>query len=109
MLREYGTDDGGWQTELYPSSVRRRLHLPDHHPGIMVFLTPDGREAHARDAIMTTYELLTTVVANTLSPDEVDPDLRWAFAGHGYRGSAGRSSSPRTAPPHSSSSAAPSD
>lgn len=77
---EYGTDDGGWQTELYPSSVRRRLHLPDHHPGIMVFLTPDGREAHARDAIMTTYELLTTVVANTLSPDEVDPDLRWAFA-----------------------------
>ena len=77
---EHSDPDDQWQTERYPASVRRSLQLPVDHPGVMVFLTPDGREAHAKAAIVTTYELLTTVIAETLSPEEIIPALRWAYS-----------------------------
>lgn len=77
---EYGSPDAGWQTDDYPLAVRQRLGLPHDHPGAMVFLTPDGRQAHAEAAIRTTYEALTTTISETLSPEEVGPELRWAYA-----------------------------
>lgn len=77
---EHVTPNDTWQTEGYPASVRRNLNRPQDHPGVMVFLTPDGREAHAKDAIVTTYEILTTVVVETVSPEEVSCEMRWAYS-----------------------------
>jgi hypothetical protein len=78
---EHVTPNDTWQTEGYPASVRRNLNRPQDHPCVMVFLTPDGREAYAKDAIVTTYEILTTVVAETVSPEEVSCEmLRWAYS-----------------------------
>ena len=46
----------------------------------IVFLTPDGREAANPNAIATTYKLLVTVIAASLSPDEMSHNLRWAYS-----------------------------
>ena len=77
---EHETPNSDWQTQAYPAAVRERLGLPKNHPGAMVFLTRDGREAVNSNAIVTTYELLVTVIAASLSPDEISHNLRWAYS-----------------------------
>jgi len=77
---EHETPNSDWQTQAYPAAVRERLGLPKNHPGAMVFLTRDGREAVNSNAIVTTYELLVTVIATSLSPDEINHNLRWAYS-----------------------------
>jgi len=77
---EHATPNSQWQTEGYPAAVRRKLCLSADHPGAMIFLTPDGREAASADAIVTTYEVLVTAIAESLSPEELSPHLRSAYA-----------------------------
>jgi hypothetical protein len=80
VTEEHETPNSDLQTRAYPAAVRERLGLPKNHPGAMVFLTRDGREADNSNAIVTTYELLVTVVAASLSPDEISHNLRWAYS-----------------------------
>lgn len=77
---EHETPNNDWQTQAYPAAVRERLGLPKDHPGAMVFLTRDGREAVNSDAIVSTYERLATVIAASLSPDEISNNLRCAYS-----------------------------
>ena len=77
---EHEAPNGEWQTQAYPAAVRKRLRLPRDHPGALVFLTPDGRQAVNSKAIVSTYELLVTVIAASLSPDEISHNLRWAYS-----------------------------
>ena len=42
---EHETPMNDRQTQTYPASVREKLGLPKNHPGAMVFLTRDGRDA----------------------------------------------------------------
>jgi len=78
--KEHETPNSEWQTEAYPAAVREKLGLPKAYHARIVFLTPDGREAVNSNAIVTTYELLVTVIAASLSPDEISHNLRWAYS-----------------------------
>jgi hypothetical protein len=77
---EHETPNSESQTQAYPAAVRERLGLPKDYRAEIVFLTPDGREAANPNAIATTYKSLVTVIAASLSPDEMSQHLRWGYS-----------------------------
>ena len=77
---EHETPSSESQTQGYPLAVRQCLDVKENHPGAMVFLTPDGRGALGSEVITTTYSALLQVIAETASPDDLDAELRWAYA-----------------------------
>jgi len=77
---EHETPGGKDQTAAYPSAVRSKLGLSKNHPGVMVFLTPNGLLAADESAISTTYDTLVGAIACELSPEELPFDLRWAYS-----------------------------
>ncbi|MDA0323944.1 MAG: hypothetical protein O2923_14680 [Verrucomicrobia bacterium] len=77
---EHATPNTAWQTAGYPAAVRRKLRLPEDHPGIMVFLTPDGREPHGSDVVVTTFEQVISTVSEAVCPHDLNPEMRWAYS-----------------------------
>ncbi|MCI0445755.1 hypothetical protein L0152_21390 [bacterium] len=78
--KEHRIPSRKWQTEGYPIAVRRKLGLPLSYPGMMVFLTPTGVAPESSEAKVTTYETIVSTIAQTLSPDDVTPELKAAFS-----------------------------
>jgi hypothetical protein len=76
---EHETPSGAPQTVAYAKSVSESLALTDTTPHV-VFLTPDGHAPANAAAIASTFGELVVALASELNPEELSPDLRWAFS-----------------------------
>ena len=71
---------GRAQTLAYPDAVRRALRMPVDKRIVMVFLTPDARQAANTTAVNTSYGTLAAALARSLTGFDLPPDLRAAFS-----------------------------
>lgn len=62
---------GRMQTFSYLESVRRKLGIDPTKAGIMIFLTPDGRDAANPEAVTTTFLDMVWAIARCLTPQEL--------------------------------------
>ena len=66
------------EPEGYPHALRKTLNL--EHAPIMVFITPDGRQASSDGAVCTTYTQFVLALAGALDGSDMPHETRAAFA-----------------------------
>jgi len=77
---EHKAPSGLYQTIAYPIAVRKKLRLSGDYPTETIFLTPDGASARNLSARNATFEDLVMAIATTLSPNEMNSELRSSYS-----------------------------